>query len=94
MKIYQGKIADIESVMTDMKRQYSGLSLWLKGYDLTGQDIKDADISLYDSILDTIESMDKAMIAEDIQGFKTHLNEVKRLYLEAVRNNQKEIFQS
>ena len=66
-----------------MKQQYGDLTLWLRGYDVTGDDILDGATWLYIKIQDAIEQMDRAMIAEDIKNFSMQLGEVKRLYLQA-----------
>jgi hypothetical protein len=81
----------VRPVSESMLEQYKALIQWLKSYQMTIEDIKEADIELYDSILTAVENTDKAFYSENLQGFTEGVYAVKQLYkraMERTSNNE------
>ncbi len=86
--IEAGKVRPISESMLE---QYKAFIQWLKSYQMTIEDIKEADIELYDSILTAVENTDKAFYSENLPGFTEGIYTVKNIYLQAmerVLNNE------
>lgn len=81
----------VRPVSESMLEQYKAFIQWLKSYQMTIEDIKEADIELYDSILTAVENIDKAFYSENLPGFSEGIYAVKQLYIKAmerVLNNE------
>lgn len=81
----------VRPVSESILEQYKAFIQWLKSYQMTIEDIKEADIELYDSILTAVENIDKAFYSENLPGFSEGIYAVKQLYIKAmerVLNNE------
>ncbi len=78
------KNGKVRPISESMLEQYKAFIQWLKRCQMTIEDIKEADIELYDSILTAVENTDKAFYSENLPGFTEGIYAVKQLYMKAM----------
>jgi hypothetical protein len=79
-----GKVKPLMDIMTE---QYEEFMQWLKGYELSADDIREKNPELLQNLHNEIEIMDTCFIKENLQGFTLTMDKVRSLYLKALNKN-------
>jgi len=80
------QIGKIKPLIDVMGESYRELCRRLKSYPVTAEEIQEHSPELLRDIHKTIDELDKHFLNENLQGFNDAMENIKRLYLEAMNN--------